>query len=102
MPFDKESAKAAQAKAVEVRKRRAELRESDPEAYLRETFSAKKAELSQALLDAALGQGEWHELPLDKRLTALNKALEYAIGKPSTQKTVAPSEQPPETGLSIE
>lgn len=103
MPFDSESARQAQAKGTETKRRRAELKETDPEAYLRETFSAKKAELSQALLDAALGQGDWHELPLDKRLTALTKALEYAVGKPTTQKA-APTEnrQPESQGLSIE
>ena len=102
MPFDSATAREAAQKSAEERRRRAVLRETDPEAYLVATFSAKKAELSQALLNAALGQGEWHELPLDKRLTALTKALEYAVGKPSTQKSAPEQEaKPAETGLSI-
>jgi hypothetical protein len=103
-PFsDPEVARAAQRKSAESRRRRAALKEQDPEAYLVETFSAKKAELSEQLLKAALGQDEWHELPLDKRLTALTKALEYAVGKPTTQKSAPSSEarEPEPQGLSI-
>lgn len=103
MAFSKETASAAGKVSGEARRRRAELRESDPEAYMYETFSAKKAELSGALLDAALGKGTWHDLPLEKRLTALTKALEYAVGKPTTQKA-APADEPEKAapGLSIE
>lgn len=99
--FDTESAREAGIRSAEERKRRAELAASDPEAYLRDTFSAKKEQLTQALLDAALGQGVFHDLDPGKRLQALTKALEYAVGKPTAQ-TKQPDQTQPEQGLSIE
>lgn len=99
-PFtDPEFAREAQRKSVESRKRRAE----DPEGWLRARFADKAPQLSEQLLKAALGEDEWHELPLDKRLTALTKAMEYAVGKPTVQtKSPTQSVQPEPSGLSIE
>lgn len=101
MPFNSEAASEAGRKSGERRRLLAELREQDPDEYVRETFGAKKVELAQELLDAALGQGAWHDLQLDKRLSALNKALEYAVGRPTTRKD---EDKAPEVvqGLSIE
>ena len=65
-----------------MRWERYRLQKEDPEEYLRQTFEAHKAQLSKELLDAALGNGDWHDLPLEKRLQALTKALEYAVGRP--------------------
>jgi hypothetical protein len=78
-------------KGAAARWRRDRLKKEDPERYMRELFDASKADLSQALLDAALGRNEWHDLPLDKRLAAITKALEYSVGRPASQK-VAPSD----------
>lgn len=80
--WDSEAASAAGKKGAAVRWERYRLQKEDPEAFLRETFEAHKSALSRELLDAALGRGEWHDLPLEKRLAALTKALEYAVGRP--------------------
>jgi hypothetical protein len=102
--FQRDRAAAAEAGRKGGRRRQelARLKQEDPEAWARETFAAERAALSKTLLDAALGRGEWHELALDKRLTALSKALEYAVGRPVARKDtpVEPPEQPP--GLTIE
>ena len=99
---DREAARAAGRKGGLRRQELARLRKEDPEAYARETFSAERVALSKALLDAALGRNEWHDLPLEKRLAALTKALEYAVGRPTARKDdeEAPPAQTP--GLSIE
>lgn len=105
MPFtdqDREAAAEAGRKGAAEQARRRALEASDPERYLIETFSAKKTKLAKQLLDAALGEDEWAALPLDKRLTALFKALEYAVGKPAQQKAAPVEAEKPETGLSIE
>jgi hypothetical protein len=48
--------------------------------------------LFDALLAAAEGKGEWKELPVDKRLQALFKAIEYGAGKPiGRDKTLEPA-----------
>lgn len=68
---------------------------------MREEFSGRAPELTRALLDAALGTGDWHDLPLEKRLDALKRALEYAVGRPTARKDSEPA-TPEEGGLSIE
>lgn len=86
MPFDSVTAQEAGRASGEARRALAALKETDPEAYVRQTFAAKQAELAAELLDAALGAGTWTELPLDKRLSALYRALEYAVGRPTSRK----------------
>lgn len=99
---DKEAAREAGRRGGLRRAENARLKKEDPDAYIRATFAAERAALSKELLDAALGRNEWHDLPLEKRLGALTKALEYAVGRPTARKDEeAPAvENPP--GLSIE
>ena len=100
---DREAAVEAGRKGGLRRQELARLQREDPEAWARVTFAAERAALSKELLDAALGRGEWHDLPLEKRLTALTKALEYAIGRPTPRKD--PEEKPAQDdshGLTIE
>lgn len=88
-------------RAAELRKLRAE----DPEAYAFMRFELKKGRLTNELLQAALGEGKWKDLPLDKRLTAVMKALEYAVGKPTAGKSTGntePDEEPAKPGIVIE
>lgn len=89
--FGDETPEEAGRRGAAERWRRERLKREDPEKFMREQFDSSKADLSQALLDAALGRGEWHDLPLDKRLAAITKAMEYAVGRPASQK-VAPSD----------
>jgi hypothetical protein len=100
---DREAAREAGRRGGLRRQELARLKREDPEAWARETFSSERAALSKELLDAALGRGAWHDLPLDKRLQALTKALEYAVGRPVARKDdQAPETQEPDTGLTIE
>ena len=63
---------------------RAERREAslDPEALLGQ------------LADAAYGRGIWSKLPLDKRLAALVKLLEYRASKMRGQSSTPDSPEP--------
>lgn len=98
---DREAAREAGRKGGRRKAELARLRREDPEAYVRETFAVERAALSKELLDAALGRGGWHDLPLEKRLQALTKALEYAVGRPTARKDEEPPQQD-EGGLTIE
>ena len=101
-PFtDPEVARAAQAKGTETKRRRAEEDAKDPEAAIRRLLGGHRTELAQNLLDAAMGRGDWTNLPLDKRLQALTKAMEYAVGKPTTKRDTPESEPPAPAGLTI-
>lgn len=80
----------------------ARLKREDPEGYIRATFAAERAALSEELLNAALGRGNWHDLPLERRLVALTKALEYAVGRPTARKDDEPPAPAEAPGLTIE
>lgn len=99
---DPEKAREAGRRGAAVRAEKRKLQEQDPEAYVREKFAARRVALSEALLHAALGEGEWAELSLDKRLTALSKALEYAVGRPVARRDASEQKEEPQAGLSIE
>jgi len=57
---------------------RAAARKSDPVTIVREALP----DLFADLLKAARGEAPFHDLPPDKRLAALTKALEYGAGRP--------------------
>ena len=104
----------------------AKLKKTDPEAYMFERFGQERAELTTALLDAAYGRGSFAgwaggdcsncgfhvevvvpSLAPDKRLSAVIKGLEYAVGKPQAGKATgsggaAKPDEPPASGLSVE
>ena len=98
---DPDAARQAQAKSAESRRRRAEEEANDPEVAIRRLLGGHRTELAQNLLDAALGRGDWGKLTLDKRLTALTKAMEYAVGKPTTKRETPETEPPAAAGLTI-
>jgi general stress protein YciG len=113
---DREAAREAGRRGGLRRQELARLKREDPEAWARETFAAERAGLSNLLLDAAYGRGtfagdiECQEcgahvsiplLPPEKRLGAVVKAMEYAIGRPTPRKDAEPA-TPEEGGLSIE
>lgn len=98
---DREAAREAGRKGAAISQERARLKAEDPEAYVRATFEAKRAELSKELLDAALGTGSWSELEPAKRLTALFRAMEYAVGRPTARKDAEPQTEEA-VGLAIE
>lgn len=80
------------------------LAEEDPIAYANLRLTENRARLVTELLSAALGRGDWKDLPLDKRLQALIKALEYAQGKPVTGRAASEGdeEEVPRRGISVE
>lgn len=84
--WTQEEAKRASDLAAEARARNAELRKTDPLGLLRESAG----DLLADLLKAARGQPPFTNLPPDKRLAALLRALEYSVGRP------APLRRPPE------
>ena len=120
-PFsDPEVQAAAASKGGRVKAERSRLKRDDPEEYLRLTFEVERVGLTELLLDAAHGRktfageatatcggcGEevtvsFPSLPPDKRLAAITKALEYAMGRPTTRDRPSPSGQVPATGLAI-
>lgn len=56
-------------------------------------------ELFNELYKAAFGRDEWSDLPMDKRLQALNKLIEYAVGRPTPMKEGETAE--PDGGFEI-
>lgn len=64
--------------SAEVRRKKAESRKTDPlfdiKANLPKNFKDLQA--------AASGTGAWKQLPLQSRLAALLKVIEYGVGKP--------------------
>ncbi len=88
--FTKETAAAAGRKGAAAREVNRKRREADPAFALREDLKAALPGLTSDLLKAARGQHPYDTLPPDKRLAALFKALEYAVGRPG-----AIDKQPP-------
>jgi len=124
MPFPAagtEEARELSRQGNEAKNERARLRREDPEGYMRLVLKDETGRLVQLLLDAAYGREtfEWSkdvECPMcehafaipvpslmpDKRLAAITKALEFAAGKPATQKLEAPKPaEPPKQGLEV-
>ena len=58
---------------------------------------AHKDEAMRELWRAAQGAGRWGELGLDKRLDALKKFLEYAVGRPTPAKPAEEEDKTPAT-----
>ena len=76
--FTKENARENQQKGVLARTAKQEARRAAPLLAVQEALPS----LFSDLLKAARGEGVWTALPVDKRLAALFKAIEYAAGKP--------------------
>lgn len=79
MAFTKENAGEYARQAVAARTQK---RTKSPQ----EIFDAAQAKLAGQLVDAAMGRGDFAELPAKERLQATIKALEFGIGRPTQQK----------------
>ena len=58
---------------------------------------AHKDDAMRELWRAAQGGGRWAELGLDKRLDALKRFLEYAVGRPTPAKPAEEEDKTPAT-----
>jgi hypothetical protein len=89
--------------SAEARKRRATM---TPKERAIEAIRDKGDRLIQELLNAALGEGDFHDLELRSRTTALMRCTDYLIGKPTTMgplETASSDDAPPEPdGFTIE
>jgi hypothetical protein len=82
-PFsDPDFAKEASQKAAEARRRKAQLVKAPPD----EQIQANLPSLVAALLDAALGKGDFDDLKASDRLKALQTALAYGLGRPGARE----------------
>lgn len=94
-PWDSERARAAALKSAEVRKRKAELPPLD---RALEAVKGKSESLVKELLKAAFGEDEFADLKPEVRLRAIERALEYGLGKPRvTRDDPGPEEEAPPT-----
>lgn len=115
--FTSETAREAGKRSAEARAERRRLLEEDPDALIRLEFQSERAALSKELLDAAFGRGSFAAevecdgcgahvsvpgLPPEKRLGAVTKALEYAVGRPTARKDEPASKREEAPGLTIE
>jgi hypothetical protein len=103
--FDSESAKAAQAASAETQRRQ---REMTPEQRALDAIGARLGQLTNELLEAALGRGDFAPhfegegddkvfvagLKPETRVSALIRAMEWRLGRPSTVKLEAQKEAP--------
>lgn len=94
-PWDSESARAAALLSAEARKRRAEMNPLD---RALESLKAESPALVKELLKAAMGKDEFSDLKVEVRLRAIERALEYGLGKPRvTRDDPGPEEEAPPT-----
>lgn len=73
-----------------------------PEQAARELLMAESRELVGLLLKAAKGEPPFEDLPADKRLTALQRCLEYSLGRPTPGPKVEAEKQDDGPGLVME
>jgi hypothetical protein len=65
-----------------------------PEEKALDAIGQKLGRLTSALLDAALGEGDFEALDPKIRVTAVLRALEWRLGKPTVAKQQSPEEEP--------
>lgn len=90
--WNPETAAEAGRKSGETRRRRAAM---TPEERAFDAIGQKLGQLTGELMDAALGQGDFKELKLETRVTALTRLLEWRLGRPGSVK---PKDDEPEEG----
>lgn len=103
MPWNKETAKEAAAKSLEVRRRR---REMTPEERVEESCKRVAPQLINELIDAAKGTGDFTSLDLNRRIDAMKTVLAYGVGRPWSGKPnpkLPPDdeEEPPEVAALV-
>ena len=82
-PFDDpDFAREASKAGVEARA----LREKSPEDRAQLAIQRKLGRLTNELLQAALGEGDFADLKASDRLKALQTALAYGLGRPGASK----------------
>ena len=83
VPFNTESAREAGLRSAEARKRRASL---SVEERAFDAIGSKLSQLTNELINAALGKGDFEDLKLETRVTALTRLLEWRLGRPASVK----------------
>jgi hypothetical protein len=91
--FTSESASEAGKASAAARRRRSEM---TPEERVRDSISGKADRLVNELMAAALGEGDFTDLKLETRVTALTRLLEWQLGRPAASK---PKEDPDSLAL---
>lgn len=84
-----ETAAEAGRRSGEVRRRK---RTMTPEERAMDAIGKHLDDLVKELVDAALGRGDFTELKLETRVTALQRLMEWRLGKPAAVK---PKEEDP-------
>ena len=98
--WDSDAAAEAGRLSGEARKRKAEM---TPEERAFDAIGKKLDKLTGELIEAALGQGDFTELKLETRVTALTRLLEWRLGRPASVKPKEEPDQPtvPQDGDSL-
>ena len=82
-------------KAREAGLKSAAAREKPAEERAHAQIQRRLTKLTAALLDAALGEGDFVDLKPTDRLKALSRALEYGLGRPGASKETTPEPELP-------
>jgi len=93
--WDAESAAEAGRRSGEVRRRKALM---SPEDRAHDAIRGKMDKLVSELIHAALGEDDFEDLKLETRVTALQRLLEWELGRPAAVKPK--EEAAPEAPLS--
>jgi hypothetical protein len=103
--FNSENAREMAERALEARRKNAELRATvTADVRAREVLASHAEALAKELLSAALGKGDYAgHLKPKERLQAVIKALEWGIGRPipATQPEEQPAENEEIPGISF-
>ncbi len=89
--WDSEAAAEAGRKSGEARRRKAQM---SPEDRALDAIGTRLGDLTSELIDAALGQGDFAELKLETRVTALQRLMEWRLGRPAAVKPKEDSDSP--------
>jgi hypothetical protein len=75
----------------------------DPEERALDVIGRRLGDLTDELMDAALGEGDFTDLKPETRLTAILRAMEWKLGKAPTAKLEPKKETPAEipTGATL-
>jgi len=93
-PEQKERSRKGGLESVRKRREDAKARKTDPLFGVKSRLSKHFVELEKA----ASGQGDWKDLPLPQRLSALMRVIEYGVGKSITLDKMAPKDVSSEGG----
>lgn len=100
MPFTPESAREAQRKSAETRRRRKEM---TPAERVREIAAADAPTAIRDLIKGAKGQQPYDTLTPKERLDAWKTVLAYGVGRPTSSKvaTDQPQEEPEQEEIAL-